>query len=107
MIDWLGALICSIAGFILGLFVIKDVLVAYLAGVWLMIPWLWFRTHDPAHLLYALVVNAIFMVTLIPEIQAQLKARREGKNDVTAGLQSFPMGRGMLKIMQKFGVHKG
>jgi len=105
-VDWLGAIVCSTAGLLLGLFVIKDILVAYISGTWLMILWLWFRTRDPAYLIYALTVNILFVVALLPEIRAQIKAHREGKADLQAGMETFPMGRGMLKIMNHFRIHR-
>jgi hypothetical protein len=71
-----------------------------------MIPWFWFRTQDPAYLVYAVLVNVIYILALLPEIQGQIKAHREGRADMEKGLESFPMGRGMLKIMRFFGVGK-
>jgi len=102
VIDWLGAIVCSISGMLLGFFLAKDVLVAYMAGAWLMIPWFWFRTHDPVYLIYAVIVNIIYVLALIPEIRLQIKAHREGAADMTNAMESFPMGRGMLRIMEKF-----
>lgn len=107
VIDWLGALVCSFAGLFIGLAVVKDLMVAYLAGVWLMIPWLWFRTRDPWHLAYILLANAFFMLSLIPEMKLVLKARREGRSDLANSMEFIPMGRGMLRIMKFFGIRMG
>lgn len=105
-IDWVGAIPCSFLGMAIGFVLVRDVLVAYLAGVWLMIPWMWFRFRDPAYVLYAIVVNIIFMLALLPEIRNQIKAHKEGREDMTASMETFPMGRGMLKIMEKMKLVK-
>lgn len=105
-IDWIGVIPCSFAGMAIGFLLVKDVLVAYLAGVWLMIPWMWFRFHEPAYVLYAVVVNIIFMLALLPEIRNQIQAHKEGREDMTASMETFPMGRGMLKMMEKLKLVK-
>lgn len=81
--------------------VVKDIMLAYLSGPWLMVIWLWFRTHDPIFVLYGLCVNLFFFIALIPEIREYIKNQREGKVDFEAGMQAFPMGRSMMKIMEK------
>ncbi len=62
-IDWLGALICSIGGWILGLVVFRNFLLVFLSGLWLLIPWMWLRTNDLMHIGYALAVNVLFILT--------------------------------------------
>jgi len=104
VIDWIGAIVCSLGGMLLGFYLVKDILVAYMVGAWLMIPWLWFRTHDVAYVVFAIAMNIMYIFALIPEIRAQIKARREGKANMTNAMESFPMGRGMLKIMRFFGA---
>ena len=104
VVDPLGAILCLFAGLAFGLFIVRDILVAYLSGAWFMIPWLWFNTRDPAYLAYAIAVNAMFMLSLIPEIRMQIEYRRAGNTDIAAGLETFPMGRGMLKLMNRFSI---
>jgi glycerol-3-phosphate acyltransferase PlsY len=104
-IDWIGVFATSIGGMILGLFVLRDFLVAYMAGFWLLIPWLWFRTHDAAYLLYGVAVNVILLIGLIPELRQYIKLRREGKGaDLSEVIQVTAMGRGMYKLAKRFGV---
>jgi hypothetical protein len=88
------------------MFIVKDVLVAYLSGIWFLIPWFWFRTRDPIYVAYAIAVNIIIILALVPEIRDQIKSHREGSYDMQAAMDSFPMGRGMLKIMERFGINK-
>jgi len=106
-IDWIGVFATSLGGMFLGIFVLRDVLVAYMGGLWLTIPWLWFRTHDLAHLAYALAVNVIFGLAMIPEIRQYIKFKREGKEvDISHTMQYTGMGRGIYKMARRFGALK-
>ena len=106
-IDWIGVFVTSIGGMVLGLVVIRDVLVAYVGGLWLLIPWLWFRTHDVAHVIYAVAVNIVFLLAMIPEMKQYLRLRREGKGDDLAEvMQLTGMGRGIHKMAKRFGLIK-
>jgi len=106
-IDWIGVFATSLAGMFLGIFVLRDVLVAYMGGLWLIIPWLWFRTHDWGHLAYALAVNIIFGLAMIPEIRQYIKFKREGKGvDISQTMQYTGMGRGIYKMARRFGALK-
>lgn len=105
-IDFIGAIICAIGGLLLGLFVFKDFVLAYMAGVVLAIPWMWFTTHDTAYLLYAVVSALIFTLAMIPDLRQYLKIRKEGKVEMRDVMESTPMGRGMLKMMERFTLKK-
>jgi glycerol-3-phosphate acyltransferase PlsY len=106
-IDWIGVFVTALAGLLFGLVICRSVITTYMAIVWFIIPWIWFRTHDPAHLIYALVVNVVFMIAMIPEIRQWLKIRREEKwNDPTELMQLSGMGRGLLKMSRKLGIIK-
>jgi glycerol-3-phosphate acyltransferase PlsY len=105
VVDWLGALVTSVLGMTLGLFVLRDVLISYLGGLWLMIPWVWLRTRDVAHLAYAVFVNVIFVVAMIPEIRQVMKLRREGApSDLSTQMEATPMGKMMKKMVSRFGL---
>jgi hypothetical protein len=84
----------------LGLFVLQDFIFAYMAGLGLMIPWLWFTTRDPIYMLYILSVNALFVVAMIPDLRQYLHLRKEGVVDLDTVMATTPMGRGMLKMMR-------
>ncbi len=104
-IDWIGVFATSLGGMLLGLCVLRDVLVAYMGGLWLIIPWLWFRTHDVGHVAYAIAVNVIFGVAMIPEIRQYVKYKRAGKGvDISETMQYTGMGRGIYKMAKRFGV---
>ena len=98
VIDWLGALVTSTAGLLLGLLVIRDFIVAYLAGLWLLIPWIWFRTHRWEYLVYAVVVNVLYIIAMIPDLKQYLSIRKTTEVDARMVMETNPMGRGMIKI---------
>ena len=82
-------------------------IVASLGWLWLLIPWLWWRTNgDIAHILFAIVVNILFLLAMIPEYRTAMKYKKEGQylEYGMGSLKSHPMGRGMLKIAKFFHV---
>lgn len=105
VIDWLAILAASLGGMLLGLLIFRDVLIAYMAGMWLMIPWLWFRTYDWAYLAYAVAINILFMWAMTPELKQYFKFKREGKVDIAAALQTTDM-RHMAKFANRLGLLK-
>lgn len=107
VIDWVGVLVCSMGGMLLGLVVFRDVLTAYMAGVLLIIPWVFFRTHDAAAVLYAVFVNILFVIAMLPEIRNWNRIKREEKwDDPAEVIQLSGMGRGLLKMGRKLGLIK-
>jgi glycerol-3-phosphate acyltransferase PlsY len=106
-IDWIGVFVTSIGGMIFGLVVLRDVIAAYIIGVVFIIPWLWFRTHDIAYLIYAVVINIILFIAIIPEIKQMNKLKKENNwDDPVAVFQLTGMGRGIIKMAKKIGVIK-
>ena len=107
VIDWLAIVVTPIAGLFLGMLVFRNMIVASLSWLWLLIPWMWWRSDgDLAHILFAVAVNLIFMLAMLPEYQTAMKYKKEGKY-IEYGLgqlKSNPMGRGMLKIAKFFRV---
>ena len=107
VIDWLAVLVSPIAGLLLGMLVFRNMIVASLSWLWLLIPWLWWRKDgDVVYILYAVAVNIIFLLAMLPEYQTAMKYKKEGKYlEYGLGyLKSNPMGRGMLKIAKFFRV---
>jgi glycerol-3-phosphate acyltransferase PlsY len=101
--DWIGTLITAVAGMLLGLVVFRDVVVSYLLGPLLMIPWLWFRTRDPWHLAFAVILNVIFLLAMIPEIKNYREYKRQGI-DMAAAMEATPMGHGIKKMANRLGL---
>jgi glycerol-3-phosphate acyltransferase PlsY len=106
VVDFLGAIVSALAGLLFGLFVLRDFILAYMAGLWFVIPWLWFTTHDLVYVGYAVIINILFFVAMIPDLRQYQKARKEGNVDMSAVLATTPMGRGMMKIMERFHLNR-
>lgn len=106
VIDWLSVLVAPIAGLCLGMVVLRNIVVASLSWMWLLIPWLWFRTHDLAHLAYALAINVLFVLAMIPEIKIARKYAQEGKLEAygRSSLESNPMGRSLLRMAARLKI---
>lgn len=103
--DWLGTLITSFGGMLLGLVVLRNTLLGFLLGPWLMIPWLWFRTRDPWHLIYAVAVNCLIVLAMIPEIKARIDRRRRGiVVDEAAQWEAIPMFRMIRRMGEGLGL---
>jgi len=67
----------------------------------------WFRTHDPEILAWAIVANIVFTISSIPELRQWMKIRKEDKwNDPAEVIQLSGMGRGILKMAKKLGIVK-
>ena len=106
VVDFFGAIISALAGLLFGLFILRDFILAYMAGLWFAIPWLWFTTHDPVYVVYAVIVNILFFVAMIPDLRQYQKARKDGDVDMSDVLATTPMGRGMMKIMERFHLNR-
>lgn len=99
--------ITSIVGLFLGMVVFRNMVVATLSWIWLLIPWLWWRTNGSwEHILYSIALNVLFILAMIPEIQNVMIYKEKGKTIEYAmgNLKSNPMGRGMLKFAKFFKV---
>jgi hypothetical protein len=85
----------------------KDFLISYLAGLWLIVPWLWFTTFDLKFLLYGVAANLFFLLAMLPELRDILQLRKKyGKGELRSMMDGVPMGRSMLKIMDRLGLRK-
>lgn len=98
VIDWLGALSTMVVGMLFGFLIARDFFIAYMAGLWLLIPWAWFTTHRFDYLAYAIAANILFIVAMLPDIKQYIKIRKVVKVSAKMVLETTPMGRGMLKI---------
>lgn len=107
VIDWLAAFLSPVAGLFFGMLVFRNMVVASLSWLWLLIPWFWWRTGgDIQYILYAVAVNLLFIIAMIPEIKMAQKYKKDGKliQYGLGNLKSNPMGRSMLKIAKFFRV---
>ncbi len=107
VISPLGAIVTALGGMALGLFVLRNVVVLYLAGLWLMIPWLWFTTYDPWYLAYGIIANMLFLVAILPEIKTVRAYQQRGiGTELATGMDMTPMGRMLSKLMKRTELDK-
>ena len=109
VIDPLAILVANLTGLALGMLVFRNLIVASLSWIWLLIPWFWWRfSGDFRFILFSLALNIIFILAMIPEIMTGLKYKREGRvlEYGIGTLSSNPMGRGMLKMARALGFMK-
>lgn len=99
-IDTVGAFVVATVGMAIGLVVVRDFLVVYLAGVWLLVPWMWFRTGEAMFVGYAIAVNIVFLLGVIPDLRQWVRLRRQGQMGLQFTSELTPMGRGIMKMMR-------
>lgn len=104
-VDPLGALVTVVASFLLGI-LLRDWMILFLSSIWLMVPWLWFRTHDWMFLAYILAVNLAMFVKLWPETKLYLKSPRIARIEKSGLASQVPMGRGLIKMLDMLGLSK-
>jgi hypothetical protein len=68
---------------------------------------MWFTQIDQTYLIYAVAVNVIFMLAMLPDIrEVRYHRRQHGKEDMQFAMSQFPMGRSMLRIMKRLKLKK-
>jgi acyl phosphate:glycerol-3-phosphate acyltransferase len=106
VVDPLGMMVTNLVAMFLGFVVFREFLVAMTAGTWLMIPWLWFRTGRWDMTLFALLINVLLIVAIIPDVNRYIQARRSGRVSMEDALADLPMGRMMNRMMERMGLKK-
>ncbi len=106
-VDPLGTLATNLFAMFLGFIVFKEFLVAMTAGTWLMIPWLWIRTGRWEFVVFAIVINLLMVIAIVPDIRRYIRARRMGTVSMEDAMQEIPMGRMMNRLMERMGLSKG
>jgi len=101
VVDWLGALITVFGGLGFGMIILGNPMVAYVSWVFLMIPWMIWR-WGTWELVFAIAMNIIFIIAVIPEIRIMQRLRKTGKyQDYVKSLyDSSPRWRGMKKMSE-------
>jgi glycerol-3-phosphate acyltransferase PlsY len=77
VVDWMGILFTTSISFAVGA-LLRSFYLANRLGILLMIPWLWFRHRDWRLVAYAVVVNVVNWIAVLPEAREMLRLRREG-----------------------------
>lgn len=102
VISPVGAVVCSLTGMIIGLFVFRNFALLYALQFFLLIPWMAVRFHEAIYVVFAVIVNILFFIPWIPTARATILA---GKPDhqptLREMMQPYPMGKGLIKIAEK------
>ena len=103
VLDWVGVLVTNTIGMLVG-GLLGQVLLMRWIGLVLMIPWIWFRTHDVAKLAYVLLANALFWFAMLPELRQYIRLRREGQLPNEQQVAEF-MGMGSVyRVVQRYSL---
>ncbi|MFN2185528.1 MAG: glycerol-3-phosphate acyltransferase [Anaerolineae bacterium] len=103
VLDWVGVLVTNTVGMLVG-GLLGQVLLMRWIGLVLMIPWIWFRTHDIAKLAYVLIANALFWFAMLPELRQYIRLRREGELPDEQEVAEF-MGMGSVyRVVQRYSL---
>lgn len=87
-VDWVALPVTTIAGVVVGLVVIRDMLWAYTLGQWLLIPWFAWR-GGVAEVVYAVAINLLFTVATLPEIKLYFAKRKAGELEQVSSWKAF------------------
>ena len=74
----IGALVCSVVGFVVGYYVIKDAMVSDNLGQVLYIPWVWAVGLGPWAVAWAVAANVVFFASYAGEIRQYWEGRKAG-----------------------------
>ncbi|MDJ0954646.1 MAG: glycerol-3-phosphate acyltransferase [Acidimicrobiia bacterium] len=99
-VDWLALPVTTAIGVVVGLFLLRDMLVAYSLGQWLLIPWFALRAGPP-EVAYAVAINLLYTVASVPEFRSYWRMRRSGELRQVSSWRDFKsahpaMGTGRL-----------
>ena len=101
-IDPIGALITMGAGMILGFAILRDYFIAYMAGLWFLLPWAIFKDTRIWYIIYAVAINIFYIIAMLPDFKQYLKIKKTVDVDPNMVLETNPMGRGMIKMSEWF-----
>lgn len=104
VVSFVGTIASALAGLVFGLFVVRDILVAYTSGMWFFLLWLIVTTREWPVIAYGLAMNVIFVIAVIPDTRDYLRKKRAGEVELAASMESIPMGRGLRRIMERFHI---
>jgi acyl phosphate:glycerol-3-phosphate acyltransferase len=106
VIDPLGMLISNLIAMFLGLVVFREFMIVITAGTWLMIPWLWLRTGRWEMAVFALLINLMMVLAMIPDVSRYARARKTGTVSIESAMEEIPMIRMMNRMMERWGLKK-
>jgi len=87
-VDWIALPVTPVLGVVVGLFLLRDMITAYMLGQWLLIPWFIWR-GGPPEIAYAVAINLLYTIASIPELKGYLAKRRAGELQQVASWRGF------------------
>jgi glycerol-3-phosphate acyltransferase PlsY len=103
VVDWLGTIVTTLAGMAAGILA-EHVLIMRWSGRLLMIPWIWFRTHDWQKLAYVVAANILYWTAMIPELRQYFRFRAEDKLPDSAEVADLLGMKGMWQVVRRFSI---
>jgi glycerol-3-phosphate acyltransferase PlsY len=103
VLDWLGTLVTALVGMAAGILA-EQVLIMRWLGMLLMIPWIWFRTHDWQKLAYVLAANALYWTAMIPELRQYFRLRDEDKLPDSSEVADLLGMRSVWQVVRRFSL---
>ncbi len=104
IIDPLGLAVTNLAGILIG-WLVGDVLALRWAFLILLIPWFWLRGDGAAYVAYAIVINLIYWLKMMPELTQFVRILKEGglsTQEEVAG--DMAMGRRLGRFLDEYGA---
>jgi glycerol-3-phosphate acyltransferase PlsY len=103
-IDPLGLILMNIAGAVLGM-LIGHLLILRWGGLILLIPWLWFTTHDPWALGYIVLANLVYWYSMYPELSQYARLLKTDIDPSQEEIARFMgMGLGLGRFMDRYSL---
>jgi glycerol-3-phosphate acyltransferase PlsY len=104
-IDPPGILVTVGAALLIGLILLRSMTVAFLLPLALLLPWFWFTTHDVTYVYFSLALNLFYLFPFVREAREYLRPGAPRMSE-RAIMEQMPMGRGMLKMLDRLGLQK-
>jgi hypothetical protein len=104
IIDWVGILVTNLAGWPIGI-LSGNLLVLRWAWLLLLIPWFWIRTQDWYYLAYIVSVNAVYWMTMRPELRQYFDMRGKGAEPSSEELaELLGMGGRLGRLLDRYSL---
>ncbi len=104
VLDPIGIFLSVFLAMIVGMFILHEISFIVMGGPIIFIFWIAIRTGNWILIIYSVLLNLLLFIAVIPDVSVHLRARRDGKTDLSTSMDTIPMGRMMKKLMQKMGL---
>lgn len=104
VLDPLGILVSVMLAFVIGMFILREMKIILLGGPLIFILWITILSRNYRYIIFSVLINLIMIIAIIPDVRVNLKARREGKMNMSTTMDAIPMGQMMKKMMEKMGL---